>query len=120
MAPSPSFSSHQAHCEDIWPFDELIADGEMDPINRLASFELRKTNESDKFQSLEREREILRNIQKWLASPPLTSPCDPSYASVDFGLPVVPSYDLAKSRPPPKPNYPARKPRLLPKPNYYH
>ena len=129
MASSPNFSSHQAKCEDIWPFDELIADGEMDPADRMASFELSKTDELDRCKSFEQESKVLRMIRKWLNSPLATPPCDsvdsrlstmPSYASVDFVMPVKPSYDLAKSRPPPKPNYPAWKPRPTPKPNYHH
>ena len=127
MTSSASFSSQQAYCEDIWPFDELIADGEMEPEMRLASFELSKTDELDKCQSFEREQKVLRMIQKWLSSALVMSSCDsvdsrlstmPSYASKDFVLPVVPSHDLAKSRPNPKPNYPAWKPRPPPKPNY--
>ena len=127
MTSSPSAVAHQVKCEDVWPFDELIADGEVDPADRLTLRELSKSDELDKCQSFAKEREMLRVIQKWLSSPLAMSPCDsvdsrlstmPSYASVDFVLPVVPSYDLAKSRPPPKPNYPAWKPRPPPKPNY--
>ena len=62
MASSPSFSDHQAHCEDIWPFDELIADGEMDPADRMASFELSKNDELDRCHSFVREKEVLRMI----------------------------------------------------------
>ena len=82
MASSPSFSSHKVHCEDIWPFDKLIADGETDLANRLASSELSMTDELDKFQNFEREIEVLRMIQKWLSSPLATSP----YDSVDQGF----------------------------------
>ena len=95
----------------------------------MASFELSKNDELDRCKSLEREREVLRMILKWLDSLLAMPPNDsvdsrlstmPSYASVDFVMPVKPSYDLAKSRPPPKPNYPAWKPRPPPKPNYHH
>ena len=91
----------------------------MDAADRMASFELSKNDELDRCQSFVREKEVLRMIWKWLDSPLAIHPCDsvdsrlstmPSYASVDFVMPVKPSYDLAKSKPPPKPNYPAWKP----------
>ena len=62
MSPSSSSIAHQVQCDDIWPFDELIADGEIDPANRLVSSELSKKDELDKHQSFVREREVLR---KW-------------------------------------------------------
>ena len=79
MSPSSSSIAHQVQCDDIWPFDELTADGEMDPTNRLASSELSKNDEIDQDLHLERERGILQMIQDWLSSASVTS----SYGFVD-------------------------------------